>query len=112
MSTQKAKGTRAEVAVRDYLNNNTGWEWYRPAPAGKLDKGDVRSHLVPVTLEVKNCVRMELAQWVDEVEVEAVNAGDDFYAVVHKRKRKGNPGDFYCTMPFAVFVQMLKKVYA
>lgn len=111
MSKPKAKGTFAESAVRRYLDGNTPWEWFRPAPAGANDKGDVRSHELPVTLEVKNCARTEIARWVDEAQAEATNAGDLVYAVVHKRRRRGNPGDWFCTMPFDVFVELLREAY-
>lgn len=42
MSRNKAKGTRWEVSVRDYLNaDGVPWEVYRPAQEGFKDTGDL-----------------------------------------------------------------------
>lgn len=103
MSKSKQKGTAAETAVVKYLCYR-GLPVERRALSGSADKGDIGG--AGMTFEVKNCARTELAAWVDEARVEAANAGDDAYAVIHKRRGKGDPADWYVTLPLSVFIDL------
>lgn len=60
-------------------------------------------------IEVKNCKSMALAQWVDELQAELTNAGSTVGAVVHKRVRKGDVGEWYATMPVDALVRLLMR---
>lgn len=93
----------AETQVRTYLDNF--WPGIRRlAPAGHNDCGDLDG--VPATvIQVKRCKSLALAAWVDEACHQAVNAGKPLAAVVHWRRGKGSPGDWYVTMRLGDFVQ-------
>lgn len=107
MSRQKAKGTRAESAIVAYLQQQGFVHAERRALAGGADKGDIAG--VPgVVIESKDCVRTELAAWLDEAAVEGANAGVDVFAVWHKRRGKGSPGEWFVTMPGSVFVELIR----
>lgn len=106
MNPSKQKGTAAETAVVGYLQTHGFPYAERRTLAGSSDRGDIAG-IPGVVLEVKNCARMELAGWVDEAATEAGNADVDVYAVVHKRRRKGNPGDWFVTLPLSVFCEVI-----
>lgn len=108
MNRSKAKGTAAESAVVEYLNDNGFPNAERRALAGNTDKGDIAG-IVGVVIEVKACAKTELAGWVDEATVEASNARASIAAVWHKRPRKGSPGDWYVTMTGATFLQLISE---
>lgn len=113
MSKSKAKGTAAETAIVKYLE-----EQYFPAirnpPSGNKDKGDIKLLNFPyLVIEVKNCARMELSEWLKEVEIEKENARPDSLAdmigvVWHKKRGTTDPGQFYVTMSGEDFLQLLK----
>jgi hypothetical protein len=106
-STSKAKGTAAETAVVDYLREH-GWPHVeRRAANGRADRGDIAG-VVDAVIEVKNCARLELAAWIDEAELERRNDRSSHAAVVHKRRGKGNPADWFVTMTGAQYVQLLR----
>src|SRR4051794_36785546 len=106
MSASRAKGTTAESAVVNYLRAQ-GWPHAeRRALGGAKDRGDIAG-VVSTVIEVKNCARMELAQWVDEAELEAGN-DDAMYGVVwHKRRGRGSPSGWFVTMSGATFTALL-----
>ena len=105
----KAKGTRAESAVVNYLR-----QWWpnveRRTMSGSFDKGDIAGLPLGV-VEVKDCKAMQLATWVDEALAETINADADFGVVWHKRARRGSPADWYVTLDGATFVQLLREHY-
>jgi hypothetical protein len=107
VNRSKAKGTAAETAVVNYLGDH-GIACERRALNGTQDRGDVAG-ISGVVLEVKNCAKTELAGWVDELRVEMRNDGAHVGAVVHKRRGKSSPGEWFCTMPFDVFVRLLNE---
>lgn len=109
MSRQKAKGTAAEVAVLKFLEENDILAVRNP-PSGTKDKGDLTILRPKIILEVKNHKRMELAQWVDEAEVERVNANAEIGIVAHKRVGKGNPESWYFTLNGISLVKLLKML--
>ena len=106
MSKSRAKGTAAESAVVTYLQANGFPHAERRALAGVNDRGDV-SGLPGVVIEVKSCVRQELAAWIDEAEVERKNASASVAAVWHKRRGKGSPAQWFVTMTGEQFVNLI-----
>ena len=60
-------------------------------------------------IEVKNCNRLELAKWIDEMLAEVSNADADAGFVFHKRKGKGSPMEWYVTCDGLSFVILLRK---
>ena len=105
---QKAKGSGAERAVVAWLK-----QWFpyvdRRLAGATLDKGDV-SGIPGVTIEIKNHAKMDLAGWVEELKVEMANDNAWTGVVLHKRKGKGDPADWYATMPASVWIELLKRV--
>lgn len=106
---RRAKGTRFERLIVDYLGDELPHEVERRVQGGSQDRGDIAG--VPGwAIECKNHRKMTLAKWVDEAATEAANAEVDHYAVVHKRRGKGHARDQYVTMPMSVFVRLLHDI--
>lgn len=107
LSASRQKGTRAETAVVDYLKASGFPYAERRALHGNTDKGDIAG-IPGVVIEVKNCETTALAAWVDEARTEAANAGCDVFMVVHKRRRKSDPGEWYVTLPLSVAAELIR----
>ena len=109
MSKSKQKGTAAETAVVKYLKANGFPKAERRALTGALDKGDI-SGIDDVVFEVKDHKKMELSGWVKELEVEVDNANAVTGAVVHKRRGTTDVGEWYATMPFYMFLSLIREL--
>ncbi|QDH92138.1 RusA-like Holliday junction resolvase [Streptomyces phage Dubu] len=90
----KARGTRWESAIRDYLNgvleyrHPTDWRLVkRQAQEGAKDVGDL--HAWPFVLEAKDVKSPAVPTWLRQADAEAVNAGFPFGVVIHKVRGKG-----------------------
>lgn len=107
----KQAGTRFERKVADYLSTAFGDSNIdRQIKTGARDVGDIRGvyrNGHKVTLECKDCARMELSKWIAEAEIEAGNADSPFPVVVHKRKGVGSPAKQYVTMTLETFAGIL-----
>lgn len=114
------KGSRYEREVLDYLREQ-GYDAERLRLSGKEDEGDllIRRDVPGIVtsrfvLEAKNVKRMNLAGWVQEAEVEALNYADHrglnyddvHWAVVHKKHGKG-VAKSYVTLPLDEFLRLL-----
>ena len=108
MNRPKKKGTAAETAVVNYLREQGFPHAERRAQSGNSDRGDIAG-VIGTVIEVKNCARMELAAWVDEANLEAANDGTPTGVVWHKRRGKGDPGDWFVSMDGATFVFLLRE---
>lgn len=108
MSASKAKGTRWESRIVQYLREAGFPAVERRALNGSTDKGDVAG--LPVVVEAKNCRTAALASWVDEATVEARNAGVGVGVVWHHRRGKASPGDGFVTMSGSAFVELLQAL--
>jgi hypothetical protein len=106
MSKQRAKGTAAETAVVRFLQDHGFPYAERRALHGTNDKGDITG-LGPVVLEVKNCQRLELSEWLHELEAEMYNARAETGAVVAKRRGTTDPAGWYAILPFGDLVELL-----
>ena len=106
-SKSKAKGSQAERDVVKWLK-----QWFpyvdRRLAGATLDKGDI-SGIPGVTIEIKNHAKMDLAGWLQELATEMANDRAWTGVVLHKRKGKGNPGEWYATMPAQVWIELLMK---
>ena len=104
----KRKGSQAERDVVAYLKAN-GFSYADRRVAGAtLDKGDI-SGVLGVTIEIKNHARLDLAGWLAELEVEMKNDSAWTGVVIHKRKGKGDVGEWYATLPVKVWLALLRK---
>lgn len=106
MSASKAKGTRWETAIVEFLRANGVPHAERRTLNGSKDRGDIAG--VPgVVIEAKNAATMSLAGWITEAETERVNAGAEVAVVWHHRRGKASPGDAYVTMTGATLMRLL-----
>lgn len=104
MNPSKRKGTAWEVRVRDYLCAN-GLDVYRPAQAGKNDKGDLIG--VPHwTIECKSTKAITLASFMKEAEDEAKKGQTAYHAVVINRRMK-HVSQAYAVIPLWAFVDLI-----
>jgi hypothetical protein len=108
MSASKKKGTAAETAVVQYLRAVGFIQAERRTLNGAKDRGDITG-IPDVVIEVKNCARQELGAWVAEAEIERDNDHASLGVVWHKRRGKGNPGDWFVTMSGAQFAALLRE---
>lgn len=100
----KAKGTAFETAVVRYLNSR-GIPCERRALQGINDKGDVAG-IPGWVLECKNHRSIALASWASEAERERLQASEFYWAVVHKRYRRGTD-ESYVTIPLSTFADLI-----
>jgi hypothetical protein len=116
----KAKGTRHESAVRDYLNGFLAgvagvdelpsWDSRavrRVAQEGARDVGDL--HAYPFILEAKDTAKHDIPGYIRQANIEAVNAGFPFGVAVLK-KRGANIADSYVCLDLATFARVLAKI--
>lgn len=84
----KAKGTRWETAVVDFLRAS-GIRAYRPAQEGYRDVGDIHG-VSPFVIQCKDWrdVLAALREGVDGAQLQARNAGETYGVAVVKRARK------------------------
>ncbi len=108
MSASKAKGTRWESAIVDFLRVSGVPHAERRALNGSQDRGDIAG-IPGVVIEGKNAKAVTLAAWLDEAEAERVNDNALIAAVWHHRRGKASPGDGYVTMSGHMFVKLLTE---
>lgn len=109
MSKSKQKGTNAETAVVKYLKANGFESVERRALQGSQDKGDI-SGIKNLVIEVKDHRTMILGQWMEELKVEIKNDAAKTGVVIHKRRGKGDVGEWYASMPVHIYLQLLKDL--
>lgn len=108
MSASKRKGSAAERDLVTFLRNAGFPHAERRLAGSAQDRGDIAG--VPgVVWEVKNHAALNLAGWVDEATLEQASDGADYGIVVHKRRGKGNAGDWYATLPVAQVARLLRQ---
>ena len=100
------KGATAERAVVAWLKQSFPYVDRRLAGA-TLDKGDI-SGIPGVTIEIKNHAKMNIGGWTTELETEMSNDKAWTGVVLHKRKGKSDVGQWYCTMPASIWLDLLK----
>jgi Holliday junction resolvase len=109
----KDKGTRFETAVVDYLRSEGFDHVERRALRGGKDCGDIAG-LAGWTLECKAEKTIALGRYMDESELEAINAdpqmvslgGIPLHAAIVKRRNRGVQ-DAYVVMPLSQFAHLL-----
>lgn len=111
-ASAKTAGTRAERAVADWLRDSLDDDRIdRRVKTGSKDRGDItglRAHGQRVVVEVKDCSRMALGEWVTEAEEERGNDGALVGLVFHKRRGKASPRDWYVTITGGDLLALLK----
>lgn len=108
MSKSKQKGTAAETAVVNWLKSKGRKHVERRSLNGSSDRGDIAG-IPGVVIEVKNHARMELSQWLSELEVEIGNDKADTGVVIHKKRGTTDVAEWYATMPVKVWLDLIKE---
>lgn len=117
MSKQRAKGTKFETAVATYLRMATGQEIERNPLYGDGDRGDLRGLKIkgePITVECKNTKKLEVSNFLDQVEKESANNLSDYGIVVWKRPKIGidsplKTGDHAVIMTLSTFSELINQ---
>lgn len=106
-ATAKRKGATTEQMWVDYLREH-GWPFAeRRHLAGVADRGDVAG--VPgVTCEIKSGASIDLAGWMDELDVEMANDKTSVGYVVIRPRKRPQAEDWWCVLPAPVLVDLLK----
>jgi Holliday junction resolvase len=104
----KAKGTRFESEVVEYLQTQGAPHAERRALAGTLDKGDITGLGPGIVIECKAHKTMALAGWVDETLQEMANAAATVGVTVHKR-RGTHARKSYATLQLDVLCHLLRE---
>ena len=109
MSAARSKGTRHESGIVAFLREH-GFPWADRVPlSGNRDRGDVTVGPGSPVIEAKNQARHSFAEWLDEANAEAANAGAPFGVVWAKRRGKGSVGDGYVVMDGHTFARLLTE---
>ena len=104
-----AKGREWENAVARYLRHAGFNGTERRAKAGRYDKGDLIG-IPGFMVECKAGRRMDLAEWMEEVRTQTLNAKTPFGALVVKRPRK-RVENAYVVMFLEDFARLVKEWY-
>lgn len=106
-ASSRRKGNQAEVEVVKALER-AGWTAVtsRAARGGFQSGEDIVSDF-PMSVEVKNQTRLDLAGWWGQA---VEQAGDKPPVVVHKRVGKGQAEDWWVTMDLATLLRIVQKI--
>ena len=98
----KTAGARTERVVADYLAAALDDDRIdRRVKSGNKDRGDIgglRIHGQRLVIEVKDCARQSLPEWVSEAHLEAGNDDALTGVVVAKRRGTTDPGRYWVHM--------------
>jgi len=106
VSAAKARGTRWESQVVDYLLSRGFKYAERRSLAGARDKGDITG-IPGLVIECKSQQRHSLAEWCDEAETERENAGAEYGVAWIKRRGRTSAGAGYVLMDGMTFTALL-----
>ena len=106
-NANKQKGDLAEREVTRYLQGS-GFTASRIPAGSNADIGDVWLPPPLPAVQVKNVAKMDLSGWCNQVQEQADNAKRETGVVVHKRRGKADPGDWFVSMTLETFVKLLK----
>ncbi|BDM70567.1 hypothetical protein HEK616_40540 [Streptomyces nigrescens] len=106
-NANKAKGTRYESELRDYLND-LGFTVRRVVQMGNKDQGDLHGYPLHI-IEAKNVKSIDLPSFVRQADREAINAGEPF-GVAFVKKARGATGDGYAVRSIATDVRLVARL--
>lgn len=102
-AAERRRGQKAERDVAGFLRVN-GWPAITTRAASGFQKGDDIATDAPISIEVKDHVRLDLAGWVRQ----ARENSKGLPAVVwHKRRGVADPGQWYVTMTGHDLIRLL-----
>lgn len=106
-ATSRRKGNQAEVEVCKALER-AGWKAVTSRSArGGFQAGEDIITDFPMSIEVKNQARLDLAGWWAQAQEQAVNKPP---VVIHKRVGKGKPEEWWVTMDLETLLKIVKKL--
>ena len=106
-ASSRRKGNAAEVEVVKALER-AGWKAVTSRSArGGFQAGEDIITDFPMSVEVKNHTRLDLAGWWAQA---VEQAGTKPPVVVHKRVGKGQAEDWWVTMDLATLLRIVKKL--
>jgi len=106
-ATSRRKGQRAEQAVAKLLRS-AGWQARTSRSVQGVQGGADLITDCPLSIEVKDHARMELAAWLDQAVAQASPGAPG--VVFHHRRGKGNPADWYATMRVSDLLALVRQV--
>lgn len=106
MSASRARGTRWESTIVDYLRGSGVPHAERRALNGAKDRGDIAG-IPGVVIEAKDAKAVTLAAWLDEANTERANDNADLGVVWFKRRGKTSPGSGYVLLDGATLIHLL-----
>jgi hypothetical protein len=106
-STSRRKGNNAEVEVCKALER-AGWKAVTSRSArGGFQSGEDIITDFPMSIEVKNQTRLDLAGWWAQATEQAIAKPP---VVIHKRVGKGQAEDWWVTMDLATLLKIVRKL--
>ncbi len=106
-SSSRRKGNRAELAVAKLLRAE-GWQARTSRSVQGVQGGADLITDCPLSIEVKDHARMELAAWLDQAVAQAEPGAPG--VVFHHRRGKGNPADWYATMRVSDLLALVRQI--
>lgn len=103
-AAERRKGHKAERDVAAYLREH-GWAAVTTRAASGFQHGDDIRTDAPVSIEVKNVAKIDLAGWLRQAQE---NADGKPAVVWHKRRGVADPGDWYVTMTGNDLIELLR----
>jgi len=103
----KRKGDGFERSIVEYLRSE-GFTVDRTRAGWSDDRGDIHG-IEGLVLECKNHKTLAIPAWLEELRIEMANARCDMGVVVHKRRGSQAGGEQYATLPFWLFVKLIKE---
>jgi hypothetical protein len=107
-AASRRKGASHEREIVRWLQARGRAALHRTLFAGPFDRGDIAGW-PGVVVEAKNCVRIDLAGWVDQLEATIARCGAETGVVVAKRKGTTDPAEFYAVMTLARWEALMKE---
>lgn len=106
-SANKAKGTRYESEIRDFLNS-VGFDVKRVVQMGRADQGDLHGYPLHI-IEAKSVKTIDLPSFVRQADREAVNAGEPF-GVCFVKKVRGSTDEGYAVRSIATDIRLVRRL--
>lgn len=103
-AAERRRGQKAERDVAAFLRDN-GFRAETTRAASGFQSGDDIATDAPVSIEVKDHVRLDLAGWLSQAQA---NAGERPAVVWHKKRGVASPGGWYVTLSGEDLVRLLK----
>ena len=106
-ATSRRKGQKAEQAVAKMLRA-WGWAARTSRSVQGVQGGADLITDCPLSIEVKDHARMELAAWVDQAVRQAEPGRPG--VVIHHRRGKGQVSDWYATMRVSDLLELVRRI--